>query len=201
VAEFPVDLSLWTAAQIVRELAIAPEDRVSVLLAELVRRFEPLIRRTWRRLGGDAADYDDFRQEALLKLFRTLPQLQDPAAFPGFFRRLIVNTAYDELRRSARQSRHVVPMESELEFAVEEADVLGDIDDAILIRSHLEALPPREREVLLLEYMEGLSVLDIARRWGISRGAVRMTKSRAINKLQSILASEENTARKIERDT
>lgn len=80
----------------------------------------------------------------------------------------------------------LVPLEG-VEEAPELADSLEDVDNAILVRSYLEALPQREREVLEKEFLDGLSVSEIARAWGISEGAVRMTKSRAINKLRAIV--------------
>lgn len=191
--ESPVDdsrdaasLSSLTADGIVRALSSADRRKVSILVAELIRRFEPLTRRMWLRLGGNPSEYPDFRQEVWLKVLRSLPQLQDPAAFAGFFRRLVLNSAYDELRRSSSRERMLVPLEG-IEEAPELADSLEDVDNAILVRSYLEALPQREREVLEKEFLDGLSVSEIARAWGISQGAVRMTKSRAINKLRAIV--------------
>jgi RNA polymerase sigma-70 factor, ECF subfamily len=179
-------LSSLTAEGIVRALRSADRREVSVLVAELIRRFEPLTRRMWGRLGGNPSEYSDFRQEVWLKVLRSLPQLQDPAAFAGFFRRLVLNSAYDELRRSSSRERLLVPLEGN-EEAPELTDALEDVDNAILVRSYLEALPQRERDVLEKEFLDGLSVSEIARDWGISEGAVRMTKSRAINKLRAIV--------------
>lgn len=179
-------ISSVTAEGIVLALRSADRREASVLVAELIRRFEPLTRRMWFKLGGNPSEYPDFRQEVWLKVLRTLPQLQDPAAFPGFFRRLVLNSAYDELRRSSARERFLVPLEG-IEEAPEMADALEDVDNAILVRSYLEALPQRERDVLEKEFLNGLSVSEIAREWGISEGAVRMTKSRAINKLRAIV--------------
>lgn len=180
------DLSVHDAGQLVAELAVADARQASALMAELIRRFEPLMRRIWDRVGGSHQDYSDFRQNALLKLWRKLPQLKEPAAFPGFFRQMLVNEAYDALRRTAASLAHEVPMDETIEEIPDEA--MDDIDIAILVRSNLERLPPREREVLQLELVDGLTPTEIARRWGVSDGAVRMTKSRAINKLRDLLA-------------
>ena len=179
------DLSALTAPQLVAELAGAQAKDASALLGELIRRFEPLLRRIWFRLGGSADDYPDFRQDALLKLCRTLPQLKEPAAFAGFFRRLAINEAYDSLRRSSTRSAHFVPMDETAEHVVDET--MPDIDSAILIRSHLELLSPREQEVLQLEFVDGLTPQEIGKRWNVSTGAVRMTKSRAIARLRELL--------------
>ena len=191
--------SALPVAQLVTALASAPPDRISPLVAEIIRRFEPLMRRTWYRLGGSATDYGDFRQEAHLKLFRALPQLQDPAAFPGFFRRVIVNVAYDELRRSVVHTKRVVPLDDYM-FSTDEEHILDEIDEAIVIRSYLDTLPPREREVLQLEYFDGHSIGDIARQWGITAGAVRMAKSRAINRLRNVLAKKSNVGKQPRED-
>lgn len=184
--------SSLTAEELISALTTAEGRDVSGLVAELIRRFEPLTRRIWYRLGGNSTEYPDFRQEAWIKLLRALPKLHDPSAFPGFFKRLTVNSALDELRRSATRARFNVPFNEEVEG--QGADRMEDIDNAILVRSYLEALPRRERDVLEKEFLEGFTTAEIAREWNISEGAVRMTKFRAINKLRAIVHAETTTA-------
>jgi len=55
------------------------------------------------------------------------------------------------------------------------------------VRAALEALPPRDRELLVLQYMEQLSAREIAAVVGISEGAVNMRHLRALERLRGLL--------------
>jgi RNA polymerase sigma-70 factor, ECF subfamily len=64
--------------------------------------------------------------------------------------------------------------------------ITQDVQAAIL-RSAMEKLPRRYREVLLLAFMSDLSHLEIARSMQIREGSVRILKHRALKKLAEIL--------------
>jgi RNA polymerase sigma factor (sigma-70 family) len=51
----------------------------------------------------------------------------------------------------------------------------------------LSALPPRQREVLVLRYYGGLSEAEIADATGISRGTVKSTASRALDAVAKVM--------------
>jgi RNA polymerase sigma-70 factor (ECF subfamily) len=51
----------------------------------------------------------------------------------------------------------------------------------------LSRLDPRDREVLVLRYLEGLSTEEIAAVLGIRAGAVKMRHVRALERLRGLL--------------
>ncbi len=55
-----------------------------------------------RRIVGGEADARDVVQEAYLLAFRRLAELAEPAAFPGWFRRIVLGTALNQRRRMRR---------------------------------------------------------------------------------------------------
>jgi RNA polymerase sigma-70 factor (ECF subfamily) len=55
------------------------------------------------------------------------------------------------------------------------------------VRAGLEQLAERDREVLVMRYLEGLSNAEIAASLGISVGAVRVRHTRALDRLHSQL--------------
>jgi RNA polymerase sigma factor (sigma-70 family) len=67
---------------------------------------------------------------------------------------------------------------------------------AVLAEEHREILAavdrlaPRQREVLVLRYWSGLTEAEIAETLGISRGAVKSTASRALDRLEKIMGGE-----------
>lgn len=54
------------------------------------------------------------------------------------------------------------------------------------VRDVLERLDPRDREVLVLRYLEGLTMEDIAAVLGVRPGAVKMRHLRALERLRSL---------------
>jgi RNA polymerase sigma-70 factor (ECF subfamily) len=58
------------------------------------------------------------------------------------------------------------------------------------VRSALERLDPRDREVLVLRYLEGLTTAEIAAVLGIRSGAVKMRHLRALERLRGLLDAE-----------
>ena len=160
----------------------ASSDAASTIAAvEIMRRFQPLLRKFWRKIGF--GDYEDFQQDVWLRLFAALPGLRDPAAFPAFIRRIVLTTAASYIRDKARS----VPIlqDIDLDTLVEVFD--RDISTDIVLRSWLDRLAGREYQVILLTIAEDLNSREIAERLGLSAGAVRVTKSRAINTLRDLL--------------
>lgn len=67
-----------------------------------------------------------------------------------------------------------------------------DHDTSLDVRAMLQTLKPRERELLWLAYVEGMSHVEIATATGLARLSVRMLLFRARNKAALILNSGRN---------
>jgi RNA polymerase sigma factor (sigma-70 family) len=96
----------------------------------------------WRFLG-DFHRAEDAVQDALVRAFLDLPKLRDPAAFPGWFRRIVRGCCYRLVRG---KSLSIVALDDELmsddpgpELCAEVRDVHQRVWDAIC------RLPERER--------------------------------------------------------
>ena len=57
-------------------------------------------------------------------------------------------------------------------------------DDADLLRTKIDRLPPRQREAVVLRYFEQLSVRDTAEAMGCSEGAVKASLWQALRRLR-----------------
>lgn len=154
--------------------------------AEILRRFEPLLRKYFRRVGQPADGYADFVQEVMLRMLTALPKLRNPEAFAGLMRHIVIGTAADSLRKR-------VPEHAESSLLIQELATTFDssIATALVVRSCLEMLSPRERQVIELLVVEELEVAEIARRLALEESRVRMIKSRAIKRLRSVLVGRE----------
>ena len=168
---------------LVAALRLGSEPAASSAAGEIGRRFSPLIRKYWR--AQQCGEYSDFFQEVMLRLFTALPALRQSIAFPGLFRRIVIGAAADYWR-----SHGPVRSEDDSDLANALESVEESFDEALatrlIVRTYLETLPPREREVIELSYMLDLDVSDVAKALGITAGAVRTTKMRALQKLRVI---------------
>jgi RNA polymerase sigma-70 factor (ECF subfamily) len=147
-----------------------------------------------RRYTGSHEDADDVLQDAFLKIYQNLAGLERPEAFFPWARRILVNTALDHIRRQ----RRVAAIESDVpeqlwerdvesgteppDRRVEEREFFGKLERA------LRVLPPRQREVVLLHDVEGMTTAEISTRLTIPRATVRSNLFYGREKLRRMLA-------------
>lgn len=139
--------------------------------AELVRGWHPLVERYVGRMLGRADD--DVAQEIWLAIFQGLPGLRRPDRFvPWVFvvaRRAVMNRLRDAYRRPEPEPIEDPP-------AIDDTEAVADRETLI---SALAALPAREREVLILFYLEDLSVDTCAQICAVPVGTVKSRLNRA----------------------
>ncbi len=176
------DLSELPVEALVEGLSQAGPGASSLFVEEIIRRFEPLLRTSFRPHRG--VEYRDFVQEVFLRLFQGLPKLRNPKAFPGYLLMVCRSVAID-LRRRERG-----PEESPVENDIVFEDTDEPLMARILVRSMLERLPPRERQVVRSLLLEGVTAQTLAANLGIEEGAVRTTLSRALGRLRELFLAE-----------
>lgn len=136
------------------------------------------------RLAGlllaDAAEAEDATQDALERAWRSLDSLRDPAAFEGWFDRILVNACRDRLRR--RSKVRFIPIEGELPSAVTADPFRSTLDRDEALRA-LDVLDPDEREVVVMHYWADLPLAEVAGRTGRPIGTVKSRLHRALGKL------------------
>jgi RNA polymerase sigma-70 factor (sigma-E family) len=125
---------------------------------------------------GDRPAAEDVVQEAFLGLYQRWGKLRDTASAPGYLRASVLNSCRMVLRSSAWRDDRIV---GELPWESAEATALVSEEYRHLLRG-IQALPPRQREALLLRYYLDLSEEETARSMGIRRGTVKSATSRAL---------------------
>ncbi|WP_295693229.1 SigE family RNA polymerase sigma factor [Lapillicoccus sp.] len=137
-------------------------------------------------LVDDVAIAEDVVQDAFIALHRGQSRIKDPGAALGYLRVSVVNGARSTLRRrrTVRSflSRAIAPPDA----APADRDLMRRETGSAVFRA-VQALPDRQREVLVLRYWSDLSQRQIAEALGISEGTVKSTASRALDKLEKIL--------------
>jgi RNA polymerase sigma-70 factor (ECF subfamily) len=148
------------------------------------------LRRTLAKGFGQqlqGADLEDITQDALLRVHQKIETFQGQSRFTTWAATIAVNGALSELRR--RRYQHV-----SIEDAGERADWShGENEDTdseeqveLLRRGIAEALTERQREAIQAA-LGGLPLMELARRYDVSQGAVYKLLHDARRRLKQFL--------------
>jgi len=135
---------------------------------------------------------EDAVQEALIAAYANLDRLQEPQAFGAWLRGIVRYQCYRAQRRQPR----TVSWEQMDEIGGEEGDPARDVEEQAVqeqIQAAIAALPPAQREVVLLAYEAGLSQQEIAARLRLTVGAVNMRLHAARTRLKRRLLTMTET--------
>ena len=137
-----------------------------------------------RQLTHDAAAAEDIAAEGFARVWRHWESGRITQPW-GYLRRTVVNETISRARRSASEQRAQAQYRPAPGSGLEEAVADGD-----LVARLLAGLPPRQRRLLELRFLEDLSERETALRLGISVGAVKSGTSRALARLRTAHAAE-----------
>ena len=131
-------------------------------------------------LRGEA-DRLDAVSEAITRAWEKRGTLRDERLFATWLTRILIRECVNIQRRQ----RRAVPVDTLPEQAQEDGS-----DDVQSLREAIEALPQRQRTMVVLHYMEEYDVREVARIMGTTRGAVCAGLSRARGTLRRRLGEE-----------
>jgi RNA polymerase sigma-70 factor (sigma-E family) len=145
------------------------------------------VRRTAYLLCGDWHRADDHAQAAFVALHRHWRRIRDRDALDAWMRKTLVRTVVDESRRPWRRERSTE--DPVVTTAV--ADRADGPADSIVTRhvlvDGLRVVPPRQRAVLVLRFLEGLDVAATAEVLGCSEGTVKSQTAHGLAALRAAL--------------
>lgn len=147
---------------------------------------------TIRMMVKDEDTCHDLLQDAFLRAFRNLSQLEKPEAFRGWIKRIAHNLTVDYLRKKKPQafssmvstdSDEMMDFEDErLESMPEE--VIDYQETKRLLGEIMDTLPEEQRAVISLHYYEGIPVKEIARILDVSENTVKSRLSYGRKKIE-----------------
>lgn len=181
-----------------RDLVLACQRREPEAFEELVKRHQKTVYTLLYQLAPDWQDTSDLAQEVFIRVWRSINNLRNPAAFRSWLTQIVTNLFYDELRKRPRKLPTVSMDES---IGDEEDGSTRDIpdesaqpDDSLLnkelsevIRESMMSLPEQFRTAIVLREVEGLSYEEIAVITKTEMGTVKSRIARARLKLQEML--------------
>ncbi|MDQ0116336.1 RNA polymerase sigma factor [Paenibacillus harenae] len=152
-----------------------------------VQAYGPYIYKTVYAVLHSPHDAEDVTQEALLQIYRSLPECRLDG-LKTWITRIAVNRAIDFKRSKARKPEELYESEASLRQG-EQADYGGNVPAAEAvaleqenvrhIRERVDELPGNYREVVTAYYMEDKSYEQIAAETGLERKSVESRLYRA----------------------
>jgi len=129
--------------------------------------------------------------DSFVKLFKNGDRYDASQPFKGWFRRILINTAIDYLRREERGLK-MVQYQYNLEEATDQNSESTngyyptDIDEEGEIASLLHRLPPLHKRVFILNQIEGYNHKEVANLLKISESSSRVYLTRARKELREL---------------
>jgi len=153
-------------------LAVAAGDRLHAVAHRILRDID---------LAEDAT------QQALLNVWRDLPQLRDPARFDAWSYRLLVRACYAEARRDRRwaPNLHLLPADEPMA-----ADGMSTVVDRDQLERGFRRLSIDHRAVVVLHHYLDQPLETVAETLGVPLGTVRSRLHYAMRGLRAALDAD-----------
>jgi RNA polymerase sigma-70 factor (ECF subfamily) len=159
-------------------------------LREVLEIIRPIVVRYCRARVGtterSGLSADDVAQEVCLAAITALPRYKDQGRpFLAFVYGIAAHKVADAHRAAARNRAdptEVVPERVSLEAGPEQMAL--DAESAARMNKLLSVLPEKQREILILRVVVGLSAEETAEAVGSTAGAVRVAQHRALARLK-----------------
>ncbi|MFC1991122.1 RNA polymerase sigma factor [Chloroflexota bacterium] len=131
---------------------------------------------------------EDITGEVFLKAWRAISSCRGKEnAFSPWLYRIAHNQMVDEIRK--RQRRPALELENVETIRDSESNVEGYSEQQELLKV-IDHLPPNQRQVIILKFIEGMDTREIAKIMGKSEGAIRVMQMRALSALKKELEKE-----------
>lgn len=155
---------------------------------ELVTRYQKLVASVAWRYGIRQEEIEDVVSEVFFKAYDNLGRFRPEHAFSTWLYRLAANHVIDHGRRAKRRGKEVELSDGLRDPSPAAIDRVADRERDRIVRSVLEELKPRYREVLFLVYVEGCSVEESARTLGLPQGTIKSRLMRGREAMRNILS-------------
>jgi RNA polymerase sigma-70 factor (ECF subfamily) len=183
----------WLAAldQVLLELAAAGDaDAFDALLRP---RLDRLFRMAVAIMRSEH-DARDATQEACVLAWRELPRLRDRDRFDSWLSQILVNSCRMLLRSKRRETIREISMDDPLRPSTQEQPaVTAEVDrlgETEAIQAAFGRLEPSDRSLLVLHYVEGRPLAEIAQVMGSPVGTIKWRLSNARAALEKALKVE-----------
>lgn len=168
--------------------------------AELIDRFWARVCVFAARRLRDPSAAQDVAQETMRRVVEAMRdgRVENPAALPGFVFQTARHICLHAFRSDAREERALARFGREGDTPDDASGALGGLisaEDRLAVRAALGRLAAADRALLTMLYFDGLPTDAAADSLGVTPGALRVRKHRALAHLAELLGREVSVKR------
>lgn len=167
---------------------------------ELVLRYEKTVYNLALRMVGDRDDAFDMTQEAFIKAYGSLSSFRGDSKFSVWIYRITTNVCLDFLRSKSRKQQVSLTVSDDDEDAqLDIPDPKADPEQQLIkkismqsVEEGLKTLPDKQRQILVMRELGGMSYAEIGKALSIEEGTVKSRIFRARKRLCAFLLDSGN---------
>ncbi len=156
----------------------------------LIERYQDYVAGILWRFSRDRRDHEELVQDVFVEAYLGLATYRRKAPFQHWLARIATRVGYRYWKEKARR-RKMEPFNLERwDKATEDDGILDALEPdhaATLLYNLFEQLPPRDRLVLTLRYLDQCDVAETAQRTGWTKTMVKVQTLRAKRRLQNLV--------------
>lgn len=158
--------------------------------ARLVRRYQAAVALQLWKYSRDPGQVEELLQEVFVEAYTSLSGYRAEAPFLHWLRRIATRVGYRYWRKQATRRERETAFEPWHDRPEAPPQPGSAAEAAAQVHALLAQLPPRDRLVLTLMYLEELDTSEVAARTGWSRTLVKVQAFRARQKLKVLLEKQ-----------
>jgi len=172
------------------EMIVLLQERSEAVLAEIEKHYKNQCMRVARNILGNEQDAEECFNDALLKLWNTIPP-NNPNSLFAYLSVITRNAALDRYRHLTAQKRGEVTLVfEELENCIPAPDETDENILAEIIDEFLNDEEAQNRKIFLLRYYEASSISDISSLLSVPEASVKMRLLRLRKRLKKHLVKK-----------
>lgn len=157
----------------------------------IVQRYQAHVARIMWRFTRVQQLHEELVQEVFVQAYLSLRGYRARSGLASWLTTVATRVGYRYWRQTARHKEQTALLQADLSYLTRPQQELSASEAASLVHRLLAQLPPRDRLVLTLRFIEGYSVEQTARHIGWSTTMVKVQTLRAKRKLATLLARYE----------
>jgi RNA polymerase sigma-70 factor (ECF subfamily) len=163
-------------------------------LGELYERYKAPMYRTALAITRDAKAAEDILQEAFLRVYTYSHTIDETVPLGPWLYRVTVNFAYTWIRQVKRRLQSFQDVLDRWASSAQwHPEVITEEEEwRQVLQQAIDTLPDRHRVVIILHYLEGLSLKEIAYVIGAPEGTVKSRLHYARESLRKIIMEREH---------
>ncbi len=165
-------------------------DQDSMYFTALYRRYASKVFAKCISMLADEGQARDATQDIFIKVLLNLSKFTEQSSFSTWVYSITYNYCIDLIRKKKKMP---LIFTEDVGKVSRETDEIDDIPDSVLLEMEqnrlekvLEYLPPGDKAILLMKYIDDLSIRDIGAVLNKTESAIKMQIMRAKHKSQSI---------------